>query len=250
MNEKAHWNRIGSNYNEEIFDVFKSDRKGRLPFYFRKHAGKNRVAIDFGCGTGKSFSYLAPWFKNIFATDISDELLTIAKKSPYSNIDFKQGDLTSSFFRAPRADFAFCCNVVMLPEHEKNRMMFRNIRKSLKPKGSALLVVPSFESVLLSAQRLVDWYRKEGVEPKNIPGDELNYFRNSKIDILQGLVQIDGVTTKHYTDRELHILMKEAGLRISNLERLEYAWDTEFSSPPKWMKEPYPWDWLVETSVA
>jgi hypothetical protein len=27
--------------------------------------------------------------------------------------------------------------------------------------------------------------------------------------------------------------------------KLEYGWKTEFSHPPRWMKAPFPWDWLV-----
>ena len=31
---------------------------------------------------------------------------------------------------------------------------------------------------------------------------------------------------------------------IRRIEKLEYAWDIEFFSPPKWMKDPFPWDWF------
>jgi SAM-dependent methyltransferase len=245
MNEEKHWDTIGSAYNAEIFDVFKSDKKKRLAFYFRKHANQNHLAIDFGCGTGKSFRYLAPSFGKVLALDISKELLAIARTLPYHNINFKHADLTRTNLRLPPADFAFCCNVIMLPRQEQNERMFLNIRKSLKKKGTAILVLPSFESVLLSTKRLMDWYRREGVMPEAIAEDELSYFSGRKRDILQGLVRIDGVVTKHYTDPEIRIVLEKAGLTVTALERLEYDWSTEFTSPPKWMKDPYPWDWLV-----
>jgi SAM-dependent methyltransferase len=246
MNEEKHWDSIGPAYNDEIFDVFRSDRNKRLPFYFRKHADKSHQAIDFGCGTGKSFRYLSPLFGKLLALDISNELLAIARKAPYDNISFRHADLTATGLRLPPADFAFCCNVVMLPKQEQNERMFLNIRKSLTKKGRAVLVLPSFESVLLSTKRLIDWYRKEGVKPQEIAEDELSVFKGKKRDIIQGLVQIDGVVTKHYTDPELRIMLEESGLVITALERLEYDWNTEFGSPPKWMQAPYPWDWLVE----
>jgi hypothetical protein len=28
-------------------------------------------------------------------------------------------------------------------------------------------------------------------------------------------------------------------------QKIEYNWDTEFIKPPKWLKEPRPWDWMV-----
>ena len=248
MNEEKHWNGIGSGYNDEIFDVFKSDRRNRLSYFFRKHSNTVKTAIDFGCGTGKSFRFLAPAFKSILALDISEELLAQAASTKHKNIQFRHADLTNPRLRLPKADFGFCCNVVMLTKPEQNDRMFRNIRKSLKNGGTALFVIPSFESALLSANRLIDWYGREGVRPSEIAEDELAYFRGNKRDVIQGLIQIDGVVTKHYTEPELHLLMEKAGFRITALEHLEYEWDTEFSSPPKWMKAPYPWDWVMEVA--
>ena len=45
MNEELHWNRIAHSYEEEIFDVFKSDKDKKLPVYFRKYANPDHVAI-------------------------------------------------------------------------------------------------------------------------------------------------------------------------------------------------------------
>jgi hypothetical protein len=134
----------------------------------------------------------------------------------------------------------------MLPEIEKNEVMIKNIQRSLRPGGPALLVLPSLESILFSTWRLIDWYRKEGVAPDKIPATEFNYFRESKRDILRGIIQIDGRPTKHYSQGELEVLFSRAKLQITALEKIEYDWNTEFSSPPAWMREPYPWDWLVE----
>ena len=246
MNQEKHWNKIGGKYEGEIFDVFKSDKNKVLTSYFRKHAKDTHHAVDFGCGVGKAFSYLSPAFEEVLALDISDECLSIARSKPYANISFKQADLSRSSVRLPVVDFVFCCNVIMLPEVEKNRLMFRNIAKALRPGGSALIVVPSLESIMFSSWRLINWYKKEGVKPEQIPESELKYFSAPKRSIIEGIIHIDGVPTKHYSDPELRVLMDEAGLAITALERLEYDWNTEFPFPPSWMKAPYPWDWLVE----
>ena len=95
MDERAHWNRIAPSYNDEIFDVFQSDKKKKLPRYFKKHGGLNKTAIDFGCGNGKSFPYIAPLFKHIIGLDISNGLLKQAKQRGYTNIELKQQDLTN-----------------------------------------------------------------------------------------------------------------------------------------------------------
>jgi SAM-dependent methyltransferase len=246
MNEKEHWNKIAPTYNDEIFDVFQSDKKRKLPAYFKKHAGTNKTAIDFGCGNGKSFPYLAHQFKHILGLDISKGLLTQARKRGYVNVDLQQADLTKSKLTLPPADFAFCCNVIMFPEVEKNYITIRNIYASLKPGGVALIVLPSLDSALFSSWRLIDLYRKEGVKPMDIASNEFHYFKGNKRDIIQGIVHIDGVPTKHYTEPEIQVIFKEAGFHVTRVDKIEYDWNTELTSPPEWLKDPYPWDWLVE----
>ncbi len=249
MNQEVHWDKIGTKYNEEIFDVFKSDKNKRLPRYFKKYSNPDHTAIDFGCGTGKSFSYLSPLFRKVLAIDISSELLSIAKTSPYKNIQFKKLDLVKPASRIEKADFTFCCNVVMLPEAEKSMAMLKTIRKSLKPNGTAVFVLPSLDSALYSAWQLIEWYKKENVSADQIDSNELSIIKAKKTDLVDGIVYIDGVPTRHYSASQIDIWFSKAGFKVTTLDKIEYDWDTEFSSPPKWMKAPYPWDWLVECKL-
>jgi len=241
MEQRAHWNRIGSSYQEEIFDVFKSDRNQLLSKILKKYANPRHTAIDFGCGVGRAFEYLSPSFKSVFALDISDSLLDIAKKSEYRNITFKQHDLTRPLKAS--ADFGFCCNVVMLPDIDLNRTMFKNIRRSVK---RAVIVVPSLESFFYSAWQLIEWYKKEGTSPGEIDASELAGFKGTKTDLIQGVVRIDDVKTKHYSQPELEVILRDCDFTKIVLNKLEYEWTTEFTSPPRWMKGPYPWDWIIE----
>ena len=60
----------------------------------------------------------------------------------------------------------------------------------------------------------------------------------------EGVVQIDQVETKHFLKEELEILLNNRGLRTLEVEKIEYPWTSEFTSPPRWMQAPFPWDWL------
>lgn len=249
MDQQQHWDKIGSSYDREIFDVFHSDRLGKLKALFAKYGSKDHRAIDFGCGTGKALPYLSPIFKEVLAIDISPELIDQAMSRGFSNVIFRQADLTKPL-RADPADFGFCCNVVMLPDIEKNDLMFRNIRRVLKTGGVAVLVLPSLDSFFFSALRMIDWYQREGTDVDKIIPTEFDGFRSSKRDIIRGLVSIDGVITKHYSLPELELILPQHGFEVVSIERLEYEWNTEFSKPPRWMKAPFPWDWVVEVKAA
>jgi SAM-dependent methyltransferase len=246
MDLEAHWNRIAPSYNDEIFDVFNSDRKKILRKYFKRHGSKAHTAIDFGCGNGKAFPFLSPLFKKIIAVDISNELLEQARLRHYKNVLFKQADLTIENLKLPRAEFAFCCNVMMFADVEKNYRLMANLHRALKPGGTGLVVIPSLDSALFSSWRLINLYRMEGVKPEKISPQEFHYFKGDKRSLIQGIVHIDNVPTKHYTESEIQVIFDEMNLPVTALEKIEYDWDTELASPPSWLKAPYPWDWLVE----
>jgi SAM-dependent methyltransferase len=243
--DKAYWNKIGSGYNDEIFDVYAEDRGGKLKKYLRKYSNRDHFAIDFGCGTGKALPYLAPVFKKVLGLDISEKLLKQASEMPYPNTEFKRMDLAKPG-KLPAADFAFCCNVAILPDMEKNKGILSNIRRALKPTGSAIVVVPSLESSLFAGKRIVEAYAREGVAFNKIPKSELAYYDITMKELLQGFFKISGVPTKHYSEPELHAVFEEAGLAVKKIDKVEYNWTTEFASPPRWLRAPYPWDWLVE----
>ena len=246
MNQEKHWNNIADTYDDEVFDVFESDRNKTLQKYFKKHANKTHNAIDFGCGIGKAFKYMAPTFRRLIATDISEDCISIARVNHYSNIEYKKADLTSASLRFPKADFGLCCNVAILPEPRDNIKIIRTVNRNLNEGGHALFVIPSLDSILHYAWRLIDWYDREGVSPDRIAASEFNYFKGPKHNIFRGIIDIRGVRTKHYAQPEIEVTFPRAGFKVLNIERLEYDWETEFMKPPSWMKAPYPWDWMVE----
>ncbi len=247
MNDALHWNNIANNYDTEIFNVFKNDKKRKLKKYILKYANKKNTAIDFGCGVGKALPLLAPLFKEIIGIDVSKKCIAIAKSSPYKNVTFKEADLAGKVIDVPTVDFAFCCNVAMSDDVNRNLRIINNVLSALNKGGVALFVLPSLESVSLSAMSLINWYEKEGTEFSEIPKDELNHFVvHDPKHLAEGIVKIDNVPTKHYLFTELYSMFNTGNFAMQRLDRLEYSWETEFDSPPKWMQSPYPWDWVVE----
>src|SRR5690606_22284055 len=135
--------------------------------------------------------FLSPIFKKVYAVDISDKCLDIAANKQYKNVEFQKVDLTNPDLKLPQAHFGFCCNVLLLPDLSKNVAMIRNSYKALKKNSAAIFVVPSLDSIMFYAWRLVEWYKLEGVKPQEIPESEFSYFSGSKRDLFQGLIRID-----------------------------------------------------------
>lgn len=247
MNDALHWNKIAKEYDKKIFNVYKNDKKKKLKKYVEKYADKNSTAIDFGCGVGKALPMLSPLFKGVIAVDVSQKCIDIAKSTPRKNVTYKQADLAGRKIKVPAVDFAFCCNVAMSDNISRNYKIINNVLRALNKGGVAMFVLPSLESASLSVLSLINWYKKEGTELASIPKDELALIsqQNSK-QVREGVLNIDGVATKHYLVSELYAIFNSGNFVMQKLDRLEYGWDTEFDSPPGWMQSPYPWDWLVE----
>ncbi|MBK6444294.1 MAG: class I SAM-dependent methyltransferase [Bacteroidetes bacterium] len=247
MTEAIHWDKIAKTYEDEIFDVFKSNKNGKLQTIVQKYAGKGKFAVDFGCGTGKALSMLSPLFYKVLAVDISQKCLNIASVAGYKNVEFDRVDLAAPKNNIPPADFAFCCNVAIGDDNKRNFSILKNVLKSLKKGGTAVIVIPSLESASFSSWQMIRVYESEGVKPTKIPKAEFDHLTPAHHNLIQkGIFYIDGHPTKHYLFAELYSFLNDGKFAVQNIDRLEYSWATEFTSPPKWLRDPYPWDWVVE----
>lgn len=246
MGEK-YWDEIGANYDREIFDTLAGDRTHVIVDHIDRCSSLSAIACDFGCGVGKYLNTLANRFKSVYAVDISKTLLDRARKSNRSvnNVNYLKGDLANPSVDVGPVHFALNVNVLIMASATRRRQILDNIFRQVRKRGHLLLVVPSMEAALFSHFRLVDWNMKVGVKPAN-PKAQMLMSTNSRLfSFRTGILNLNGVPTKHFLKEELIVLLRDVGFGISSIAKVEYPWNSEFTRPPKWMKEPYPWDWLV-----
>ena len=104
-----------------------------------------------------------------------------------------------------------------------------------------MLVVPSLESKLYTNIIADRWNVDDAEHDKNPePKKAIDQVKNFK----QGVTDIDDVPTKHYLKEELELLLTLEGFEVQLIKKINYDWTTEFHKPPKWLSEPYPWDWM------
>ncbi len=242
--DRNYWEKIAPAYNEEIFDVLRNDKKRLLLSEIKKYSSKSQTVVDIGCAVGKWIPILSPLFKKVFAIDISAKNLEIARNThpSFTNVEYIRADMSNPKAKIPRCDFAICINAILTGSLEKRIIFFRSLPRSLKKRGHILLTVPSLESSMLvsiiSNQFNIN---KSILHKKNSGSKAIKRWNN----IRQGNVDIDEVPTKHYLKEELALLLKNEGLLVKKINKIEYDWKTEFNDPPRWLKDPYPWDWMV-----
>lgn len=240
--DRKYWEGIAPNYNEEIFDVLRNDRSGVIVSSIEQLASKKKSVIDIGCAVGKWIPLLAANFKQVIAADISAFNLDLAKNKckDFKNVDYVRMDMSADTLTVIPCEVAVCINAILTGSLKKRINFFRSLSVCLVPGGSLVLVVPSLESSMYTSIIRDRWKvdKENGSQSSKTASRKLKNFK-------QGNVEIDGVPTKHYLEAELRLLLSHEGFKVNKIEKVEYSWKTEFVKPPRWLREPYPWDWLV-----
>lgn len=245
--DRAYWDSKAKTYDREIFSSIHEDKNGVIKKTISKYASKKHAAADLGCGSGLYLPYLASKFKSVYACDLSAGLVRAAKKRcvKTAGITYNVADLSKERQKLPDVRFAVSANVLIIPDAAIRRAIVRNFYRAL-PKGAVLmLVVPSLESVLYVNTRQFEWNLKDGMSERKALDAGLKSTHKKTGSVADGLINIEGVTHKHYLREELEVFLTGFRFKVQKISKVEYKWDTEFENPPKWMKGPYPWDWLV-----
>ncbi|MFZ1786450.1 MAG: class I SAM-dependent methyltransferase [Ferruginibacter sp.] len=242
--DRKYWETIAPKYNTEIFDVLQNDTSGSIVAAIEEMASPDKTVIDIGCAIGKWLPVLAPKFKQVIAADISAKNLEIAKNTfpEYDNVEYQRMDFSADELTVTPCDSAICINAILTDSREKRINFFQSLSLCLPVGGELVLVVPSLESKLYS-HIIADRWNVDDAENNEIPTPKKAIQQAG--NIRQGVTDIDDVPTKHYLNEELQLLLTLEGFDVKLIKKINYDWKTEFHKPPKWLAEPFPWDWMV-----
>lgn len=242
--DRKHWDKIFKNYNSEIFDVLKNDKYEIVKSWISEIASSKKTVGDFGCGIGKWLPTLSKQFTKVFAIDFSSANLKYNKKKfkNLKNINYLNIDMTQVLKSSYNFDAILCVAAILNAEHYKRKNFLQNIFSSLKIKGHLILVVPSHESAIFSEFISEKCNRKGGNSTGKTTG---MISKNEYVKFKHGIINIHEVPTKHYLREELISTLNETGFKIIKIDKVEYPWSSEIENPPKTLKAPYPWDWVV-----
>lgn len=241
--DRKYWETIAPKYETEIFDVLRNDTSGSIVAAIDEMASPDKTVIDIGCAVGKWLPVLAPKFKTVIAADISAKNLQIAKEKypEYDNVEYSRMDFSADELTVTPCDTAICINAILTDSLEKRINFFQALSLCINAGGELVLVVPSLESKLY-ANIIADRWNVDDAENDILPVGKLATQKIS--NIRQGVTDIDNVPTKHYLKEELELLLTLEGFEVNLVKKINYSWNTEFHKPPKWLKDPYPWDWM------
>jgi ABC-2 type transport system ATP-binding protein len=136
--------------------------------------------VEFGCGRGYYTGVIAKNAKKVVATDISDEMLEMARRQleGFPNIAVQKADCYSTTFPAEAFDSAIMINLIHVIENPLNSL--KESHRILKAGGTLLLAsytgftMKPFDRIKLAIRFLRKWGKPRPYFQTGLSPDHLN----------------------------------------------------------------------------
>ncbi len=198
--KEKYWSKFASTYDDDQEYVV---RKTILQLIIKRLSEERDLGevIEFGCGTGYFTKEIAKKARNVIATDLSDEMLEIARiqLKEYRNINIQKANCEDTYFPSGRFDTVFMVNLIHvlinpIKALQESHQILRN--------GGLLLIVDftGYSMKLFEKMKLgIRYLRKWGMPPRyarnNLsPGEITSFLEN--VDFKVEEVQLIGDRTK------------------------------------------------------
>lgn len=244
--KKNPWDSLAGDFEQSVMEIAKQDLRNTLKEEITHASRGSDLAADLGCGVGSLLPLLGRNFSKVYAVDYSSALLKEAQlrvKSP--NIQFVRHNLAGDRPLNFVADVTFCINALINPRHSVRKKIVKSVWNTTKKGGLSIIVVPSFESVFNAYQALIRCRIREGCKRHQAVRSMNNWFGTEVISPVDGIVNIGESPTKCFMGEEITTFLSDIGFEVLRIRRIEYPWVEEIHNPPSWLRDPYPWDWLV-----
>jgi len=227
---RREWNQTADEFESTVCDITVDETHDQLTRYVKAtRLPSDSVLVDLGCGLGSFILKFGSRFHELIGIDYAAQIIARAKQRCAGNLNVTW--IVMDIARAPdlvgaRADLTVCLNVITSPSPARRKALWSCVARLTKPRGFALIVVPSIESNGMVEKREHAGRRSGRCAP---PG--------------QGLVRREDSWQKHFSRYELISIMAQRGFQIRRIGRAYYPWSTEGLRRPR-SDDRRPWDWI------
>src|SRR5580704_7641482 len=228
---RTSWNRLADKFETDVCDITRTETSNQLSRCVDAVAPSPRrsVLVDLGCGIGTFIAQFGDRFREIVAVDIAPRMVERAKERCNGGLPkttwFAMGIERAAKLIGTRADLTVCLNVITSPQRARQHGLWASVAAVTKPRGYALVVVPSIESARMV--RAVETRGRKRVKPREA----------------DGVVRRADVWVKHYAREELDALLPRYGLVARRIAHGYFPWTQEGLTKPR-SSDASPWDWV------
>ncbi|HXW24358.1 MAG TPA: class I SAM-dependent methyltransferase [Xanthobacteraceae bacterium] len=228
---RTSWNRLADKFETDVCDITRTETSNQLSRCVDQVAPSRErsVLVDLGCGIGTFIRAFGDRFGEIVAVDIAPRMVARAKQRCNGRLPkttwLAMGIEGAAKRIGTRADLTVCLNVITSPQRARQNGLWASVAAVTKPRGYALVVVPSIESARMV--RAVETRGRKRVKPA----------------AADGVVRRANVWVKHYAREELRALLPRYGLIVRRIGRGYFPWTQEGLTKPRSI-DTNPWDWV------
>ena len=228
------WQRLSARFEDRVCDITQTDSKKVFPAIVESAAPnpKRSTLVDLGCGIGTFIRTFGHRFRTIIGVDFSQGMLdrAAARCNGHGAIEWLCGDVSKISARLiGRADFTVSLNLITSTSTAKREALWASVARVTKPRGWAMVSIPSLESAEYAAAALA----KRGlgrIAGRVRPG---------------GLVPRGRDLQKFFTRDEVREALERHGFSSVRVVPVWYPWSEEGASGAAMRGQRLPWDWVV-----
>jgi len=187
MTDTAFWDRAARKYAKSPISNIPAYEQTLA--HVRRHLRADQQVLEVGCGTGSTALLLADSVKNYTGTDVSPEMIEIAREKlsveVVDGLDFKVSNASLEVFKAEAMDVVLAFNLYHLVPDIDATMLAAH--RALRPKGLFITKTPCLAK---------KWYLRPVIKAMQLIGKApyLNYLsveaydtaiQNAGFDILE-----------------------------------------------------------------
>ncbi|HVN86013.1 MAG TPA: class I SAM-dependent methyltransferase [Candidatus Binatia bacterium] len=231
---RAQWQRLSAQFETRVCDITQTDSKKVFPRIVARIAStpSRSTLVDLGCGIGTFIRTYGPRFRAIVGVDFSQGMLDRAavRCNGLDSVRWICGDVAKISHRlAEQADLTVSFNLITSTSPAKREALWASVARVTKPRGWAMVSIPSLESAEYTAAAL----SKRGfprVAAQVRPG---------------GLVPRGRDLQKFFARDEVREALERQGFASVRVEPVWYPWSEEGVLGSAMRGQRLPWDWVV-----
>jgi ubiquinone/menaquinone biosynthesis C-methylase UbiE len=135
--------------NESDPEVFEASGLRQAEDVLCPRIGPDDIVMDLGCGIGHVARYVAKCCSRLWAVDASERMLSLARErlAGLANVEFARSEGTSiPSTGSESVDFVYSILTLQHLEREDAFLLIRDVRRVLRPGGSAFFTFPNLLS--------------------------------------------------------------------------------------------------------
>ena len=201
--QAEHWNRQEARYDEIFLDPYGPEVSNPLWAALEDvPADRRMTAADLGCGTGTLLPYLAERFQALIALDFAPDMLKRARArlpaAALLRVTFVQRAMHELDDLAGKLDVAVTVNSLVMPDVRLIDRTLCAIRRSLKPDGIIMGIVPSIDAIYYHMMLLTDHSLDSGMPLVEAEKLAALHAERRHYDFAYGRFQFEGLRQKFW----------------------------------------------------